>query len=345
MSGALFKAPLVERPTVGDWVETDTEGASVVSVLARRSLLKRAAPDGSVQPIAANVDTLFIVTSCNQEFNASRLERYVAVAMEAQVMPVVVLTKIDEADDVAEYVRAASVRPGLMVEAVNGLDTSTLDGVRSWCAPGQTVALVGSSGVGKSTLLNALAGSNEQAGRRPAPGPRAATVPGPALRTSRAPGRETLVPGAARVVDDRPARAAQLAALSRGPPQGRRGGSPGPARSLARRAAAGALRRRVRRRPAPAGLRARAGAQTTAPGRGPTISPGRRPVGAPSSKVATPLTSVMRTGAGSRVQRQVAPPRPSGTSSGLVLLSALDLVAREDGQVGALPLRRSRSGR
>ena len=87
-----------DRPTVGDWVVLDAESTRVERVLERTSTFKRIAAGDKVeiQLIAANIDILFLVTSCNQEFKESRLERYLSVAVEARVTPVVVLTKIDE---------------------------------------------------------------------------------------------------------------------------------------------------------------------------------------------------------------------------------------------------------
>lgn len=149
-----------QRPAVGDWVVIDEQHMRIDRVLDRKSLFRRVAAGerAEIQPIAANVDILFVVTSCNEEFKESRLERYLALAAEAGVLPVVVLTKIDLADDPDSYVdRARSVKSGLAVESVNALDGSTFDGVTAWVEPGSTIALVGSSGVGKSTLLNTLA--------------------------------------------------------------------------------------------------------------------------------------------------------------------------------------------
>jgi ribosome biogenesis GTPase len=101
------------------------------------------------------------VTSCNEEFKESRLERYLALAYEAGVVPVVVLTKTDTSDDPDSYAeRARSIQPGVHVESINALDKNTFDGVMAWIEPGSTIALVGSSGVGKSTLLNTLAETN-----------------------------------------------------------------------------------------------------------------------------------------------------------------------------------------
>lgn len=145
--------------TVGDWLLVDREGLRPRRLLRRLSVFKRrAAGTGrDIQLIAANVDTLFIVSSCNQDFNVPRLERYLALAAEAEVTPVVVLTKVDLAASPADFARtAARVRPGLLVETLDGREPDQVAVLTPWCGPGQTVALVGSSGVGKSTLVNTL---------------------------------------------------------------------------------------------------------------------------------------------------------------------------------------------
>ncbi len=147
--------------TVGDWLLLDGVGRAVRR-LERNSLFKRkAAGTGRrVQLIAANVDTLFVVSSCNQDFNPARLERYLAMAREAEVTPVIVLTKADLADAPATFANAASrLMPGLLVETVDARDPGSIACLDVWCGRGQTVALVGSSGVGKSTLVNTLAGT------------------------------------------------------------------------------------------------------------------------------------------------------------------------------------------
>ncbi len=155
-----------DQATVGDFVLVDPAMARVRRVLDRRSLFKRrAAGTGRrVQLIAANVDTLFVVTSCNQDFNIARIERYLALAREAGTMPVVVLTKADLVPDASDYVRAAAkLMPGLLVECVDARDPSEVGSLAPWCGAGQTVALLGSSGVGKSTLVNTLAVDGSQA--------------------------------------------------------------------------------------------------------------------------------------------------------------------------------------
>lgn len=149
--------------TVGDWVLIDDDGPSVKRRLERFSLFQRraAGTSGSIQLIAANVDTLFIVTSANRDFNIARLERYLAIAHDAGAYPVIVISKADKVDSVAEYVTEASrLSPGLLVEALDAREADQVGVLRSWCKSGQTVALVGSSGVGKSTIINTLTGEH-----------------------------------------------------------------------------------------------------------------------------------------------------------------------------------------
>src|SRR5690606_8420316 len=157
----------LESPvTVGDWVLVECATGRVLRVLERQSLIARLAAgvEQRMQPIAANLDTLFVVTSCNDEFNPSRLERYLAVAHEAGIEPVIVLTKQDLCELDATYVEEARrVAPRLSTIAVDALNADVAALLAPWLGPGQTVALVGSSGVGKSTLINRLVDRDAQA--------------------------------------------------------------------------------------------------------------------------------------------------------------------------------------
>ncbi|WP_045486142.1 ribosome small subunit-dependent GTPase A [Vibrio harveyi] len=157
--------PSLPSMTVGDWVVLDGQ-QQFSRLLERRSLFSRKAAGSKVaeQLIAANVDTVFIVCSLNHDFNLSRIERYLALINEADVEPVIVLTKADLCDDVDKLkAQVQKLDPLLMVESVNGLDESDVAKLMSWCGEGQTVAFIGSSGVGKSTLVNTLLGEQEQA--------------------------------------------------------------------------------------------------------------------------------------------------------------------------------------
>ena len=151
------------QATVGDWLLYDAEFPAQSRLLERKSLLKRRAPgsDRQVQLIAANLDTAFIVTSCNHDFNVARLERYIALAFEAEVAPVIVLTKPDlcEAETRAEFESTAvAISERVPVVTVNALGGGVAEALAAWCRPGQSVGFLGSSGVGKSTLVNALSG-------------------------------------------------------------------------------------------------------------------------------------------------------------------------------------------
>lgn len=152
--------------TVGDWLLLDEATHRPIKLLTRRSLFHRRAPGKArkLQLIAANIDTLFIVTSCNQEFNIARLERYLALAGEADVLPVIILTKADQAPSPEEYLlAAANLGDDLQIEIVDARSAESVARLAKWCGRGQTVALVGSSGVGKSTLVNALCGNDRAA--------------------------------------------------------------------------------------------------------------------------------------------------------------------------------------
>jgi len=152
-------AAMAHDLAVGDWVLVDADSHVLARRLDRQSLLQRRTEGGQApQLIAANVDTLFIVTSCNADFNPARLERYLALANEAGTRPVIVLTKADTVTDAESYAdRARALQRGLDVVTLNAKAADAALALRPWCGFGQTVALVGSSGVGKSTLLNTLA--------------------------------------------------------------------------------------------------------------------------------------------------------------------------------------------
>lgn len=150
--------------TVGDWVLLDDTG-QFVRALERKSVFKRKAAGSKLaeQLIAANVDTAFIVSSLNEDFNLSRIERFLSVAHQAGTDAVLVLSKLDLCTD-AENLReqAQGLDSRLCVETVNCLEPSSVATLSPWCRPGQTIVVIGSSGAGKSTLSNALLGAAVQ---------------------------------------------------------------------------------------------------------------------------------------------------------------------------------------
>jgi len=148
---------------VGDWVLANAADQVCERLERQTELSRRAAgTDARVQLIAANVDVLFITTSCNADFNLARLERYLALAHQSGCYPVVVLTKADISEDAAGYrVKAESLAASLTVLTLDAKDPDDVTQLLAWVKPGQTAALVGSSGVGKTTLTNGLTGSKD----------------------------------------------------------------------------------------------------------------------------------------------------------------------------------------
>jgi len=153
---------LDELPVVGDWVGLDPETQQVEAVLPRRTSISRKEVWKAVreQVLAANVDVAFLVQGLPLDFNVRRLERYLAMAWESGAQPVVVLTKIDLVDDVAPFIdEVETITLGACpVYAVSALTGEGLDTLRPHFEPNRTAVLLGSSGVGKSTIVNALAG-------------------------------------------------------------------------------------------------------------------------------------------------------------------------------------------
>lgn len=144
---------------VGDWVMVAPDTHRAETLLERRSVLQRRAAgrEARAQLMAANVDTMVITTSCNADFNIARIERYMALALEGGVTPVVVITKADLAEDAAVYLDEArtSLR-GVEVILLDAKFGDVAGALAPWTGAGQTIVLVGSSGVGKSTLTNRL---------------------------------------------------------------------------------------------------------------------------------------------------------------------------------------------
>lgn len=150
---------------VGDWVGLVNlglnQGATIRLLLSRKTKFSRTAAGIEVkeQIVAANVDTVFIIQSLNRDFNMRRLERYLIAAWESAATPVVVLTKADCCDHVAEKLATvSSTAPGVEVMAISSLTGEGIEDIKRHFLPGKTVAFLGSSGVGKSTLANKLMG-------------------------------------------------------------------------------------------------------------------------------------------------------------------------------------------
>ncbi|MEX0350356.1 MAG: ribosome small subunit-dependent GTPase A [Paracoccaceae bacterium] len=210
--GIDLSIPPIGDVTVGDWLLLDQAQPQLRRVLDRKTVMKRRAPgtDRQEQLIAANIDTCFVVTSCNKDFNIARLERYIALAFEAEIAPVIVLTKVDQVDDAQGYIdQAAAISDRVRVVALDARGEAPRVILSDWCKPGQTVAFLGSSGVGKSTLTNALAGTRSIATQ--------------GIREDDAKGRHTttrrqlhLVPGGCLVLDTPGMRELQLTGAASG---------------------------------------------------------------------------------------------------------------------------------
>jgi len=158
-----------EFPSVGDWVVVSLrpleKRATIHKVLPRKSKFSRkvAGVNTREQIVASNIDTVFLVNALNKDFNARRIERYLIMAWESGATPVILLSKADLCMDLEEKLRETElVAMGVPVHVISALDGIGLDELESYLQPGKTVALLGSSGVGKSTLLNYLAGEQLQ---------------------------------------------------------------------------------------------------------------------------------------------------------------------------------------
>lgn len=157
-------------PAVGDWAAAKLVpgGRDVIeALLPRRSAFTRKAAGEAVeaQVVAANIDTVFLVSGLDGDFNVRRIERYVATAWSSGAAPVIVLNKADlrPGDLAAAEAEASAVAPGVPVVAVSARTEGGLAGLRPHLGPGRTVAFLGSSGVGKSTMINRLLGEDRLA--------------------------------------------------------------------------------------------------------------------------------------------------------------------------------------
>ena len=161
ISGALKK--LGRFPAVGDFIvllhQPEAGSSTIVDILPRKSVFTRgtSAKEGTDQVIAANIDIVFIVTAAGHDLNARRIERYLAIAHASGAKPVIVINKSDLTDDPAllteEIIPVASGIPVIPVSAISGDGITRLE---PFLTPGTTIVLIGSSGVGKSTLINRL---------------------------------------------------------------------------------------------------------------------------------------------------------------------------------------------
>jgi len=159
----------IDYPTVGDWVLAifyDEKTFSIIhEILPRKSLLKRKTPGKKIdfQLIAANIDTAFIVLSLDENFNLRRLERYLVMVNESNILPIVLLSKSDllTSEDIAHRIgEIQKIMPRLQVQPFSNENESGLKNVKDLLNPGRTYCLLGSSGVGKTTLLNNLIGES-----------------------------------------------------------------------------------------------------------------------------------------------------------------------------------------
>lgn len=163
-TGVYFRGGEENFPTAGDFVliqPNDSGDSLIVKTLPRKSSFVRLDSfSGTEQVVAANFDYVFILTSLNNDFNERRIERYVAAAWESGGTPVVVLTKADLTDDCSEQLRlAGEAAAGVHVAAVSARTGRGMEELSEYLKPGATIACLGSSGVGKSSLVNALAGA------------------------------------------------------------------------------------------------------------------------------------------------------------------------------------------
>ncbi|MDI6907983.1 MAG: ribosome small subunit-dependent GTPase A [Thermoanaerobacterales bacterium] len=155
-------------PAVGDWVvftARDEGKATVHAVLPRRSKFSRkvAGRQCAEQVVAANIDTVFLVNALNRDFNLRRIERYLTLAWESGADPVVVLSKTDLCQDVdVKKAAVEAIAFGVPVHAISNLTGEGLEELRPYLGRGRTVALLGSSGAGKSSLINRLTGEEIQ---------------------------------------------------------------------------------------------------------------------------------------------------------------------------------------
>ncbi len=149
---------------VGDWLLLDSQH-HIIRLLDRKTCFSRKAAGSKLkrQLISANVDTAFIISSMNDDFNLNRIERFLSLVNESGAEPVVLLSKCDQTETPQSFVeQVQALDPFLMVDAINCLDEESVNKLSPWIKEGTTIAVLGSSGVGKSTLVNTLLGEKRQ---------------------------------------------------------------------------------------------------------------------------------------------------------------------------------------
>ena len=157
-------------PAVGDWVAGHLASGlfTIAALLPRSSVFVRRAVGDATEPqvVAANIDTVFVIAGLDGDYNPRRIERYVTAAWESGAQPVVLLNKSDLGNDIdARLAETGLAAPAVPVVAISARDGLGLDALAPWLTPGSTVALLGMSGVGKSTLINTLLGEERLATR------------------------------------------------------------------------------------------------------------------------------------------------------------------------------------
>jgi ribosome biogenesis GTPase / thiamine phosphate phosphatase len=158
-----------DYPAVGDWVvlqeRTNENKGTIHAVLPRKSKFSRKAAGNTTeeQIVAANVDTIFLVNSLNDDLNLRRIERYLLLTWESGANPVIILSKADLCENIEEKItEVESVALGVPIIVISAIENNGIDKLQEYLQPGKTVALLGSSGVGKSTITNILLGVEKQ---------------------------------------------------------------------------------------------------------------------------------------------------------------------------------------
>ncbi len=164
LKGSFYEEDAEKLPVVGDFVEfiyNPIGDSTIATVCERKSFLERPdqAKTGVMQYMVANVDYTFIVTSLNEDYSYNRIARYASVVLQGGSVPVVILTKSDLCNNIGRYIREVeSISDKARVHAVSALYDIGMEELKPYFEPGNTICLLGSSGAGKSTIVNAIAG-------------------------------------------------------------------------------------------------------------------------------------------------------------------------------------------